>query len=852
MLSCLPAAMKMSDASVINGAASLSAHFDTTIFERVQEMSGNVIGSARFCVLLICLLLTTGISVAADEASHHHHQHAQFSIESVRNGDWSKAETWKPARVPGPGDRVLIARGTTVNYDVTSTAVIRVVQVVGTLSFARDRDTELNVGLLTVQHSDVCSEHGFACEFEGADAGPETPADLWPALLIGTAEKPIPAEHTARVRLHFLEGMSREDAPAIACCSGRMEIHGSPLQASWTKLGATAAAGDRKITLAEAMSDWNVGDEVIVTSSARTGYGSFRPGAGQDQQPQTELRKITAVSGNTIELDQALEYEHLGSGEFRSEVACLSRNVVIESADPEGVRGHTVYHRFSKGGISYARFAHLGKEGVLGRYPIHFHLVGDTMRGSRVEGAAVVDSHNRWVTIHGTHYLLVRDCVGYQSIGHGYFMEDGTEVYNVLDRNLGVQAYAGKRLPKQVLPFDANDGAAFWWANGINTLTRNAGVESDQYGFRYDIQNRSNFNSRLPVMQPDGTYKTVDVRTLPIWRFEDNESHGSFAGMVIAANGDEQPDTGITNDRMLERIRGIDWTGPDTQHPHIIRNFTIWDSHYAFRPHSPSMLMDGLRIDSTTYGIYRPAFDNHVYRNVHLSRLGSEPFNRGMDDASAQNGSITVDGLRMDHFRNDSQAHPLVHMTDNNLSGTAECHFRNVQVSETDERRAIFNRGGSQRVAPFVKGGVPYYVHDYYGPGRHAHIVSTEAPELQRSGVDYREQKPLTGDTSRVGEISDVKWPQLLDPVDDLPPATVITRVINDGADLLVSGVTHDNGQVTEVLVNGKQALLSETTPGVVDWSIRISGEAVEQLVAAARDDSGNSEQSGHHIKLLQ
>ncbi len=110
MLSCLPAAMKMSDASVINGAESLSDHFDTTIFERVQEMSGNVIGSARICVLLICLLLTMVRSVAADDPAHQHHQHAQFSIESVRNGDWSKAETWKPARVPGPGDRVLIAR----------------------------------------------------------------------------------------------------------------------------------------------------------------------------------------------------------------------------------------------------------------------------------------------------------------------------------------------------------------------------------------------------------------------------------------------------------------------------------------------------------------------------------------------------------------------------------------------------------------------------------------------------------------------------------------------------------------------------------------------------------------------
>ena len=66
------------------------------------------------------------------------------------------------------------------------------------------------------------------------------------------------------------------------------------------------------------------------------------------------------------------------------------------------------------------------------------------MRGSSVIGASIWDSHNRWLTIHGTNYLVVRDCVGYQSIGHGFFLEDGTEVYNVLDRNLAVQA-----LPRQ-------------------------------------------------------------------------------------------------------------------------------------------------------------------------------------------------------------------------------------------------------------------------------------------------------------------------------------------------------------------------------------------------------------------
>src|SRR5436305_7589795 len=165
----------------------------------------------------------------------------------------------------------------------------------------------------------------------------------------------------------------------------------------------------------------------------------------------TEERRFVRIDGTTIELDKPLAEEHSGSGEFRCEVANLSRNVIVESADPAGVRGHTLYHAYSQGGISYARFAHLGKEGLLGRYAIHFHLCGDTMRGSQVLGAAIVDSHNRWVTIHGTNHLVVRDCVGFRSVGHGFFMEDGTEVFNVLDRNLGVQSFHGRPLPRQVL-----------------------------------------------------------------------------------------------------------------------------------------------------------------------------------------------------------------------------------------------------------------------------------------------------------------------------------------------------------------------------------------------------------------
>ena len=120
-----------------------------------------------------------------------------------------------------------------------------------------------------------------------------------------------------------------------------------------------------------------------------------------------------------------------------------------------------------------------------------------------------------------------------------------------------MQAFSGKRLPDQALPFDPNEGSGFWWANGLNTITRNVTTENEEYGYRYDMQRSSNFDCTLPIRQADGSRRPVDVRTIPIWRFEENEAHAEgFYGMVVAANGNSQPDTPIHDDKC--------WTGSAT------------------------------------------------------------------------------------------------------------------------------------------------------------------------------------------------------------------------------------------------------------------------------------------------
>src|SRR5207248_11510857 len=141
--------------------------------------------------------------------------------------------------------------------------------------------------------------------------------------------------------------------------------------------------------------------------------------------------------------------------------------------------------------------------------------------------------------------------------------------------------------------------------------TGNVACECDQYGFRFEATASRHFPLTLPVLQPDGSRRRVDIRTLPFVRFDDNEAHSSVG--LYGCNLGE----------------GVDRVGPDTRHPFIVRNLKLWDVHYAFRPQVPSLLVENLHIHQAAYGVYHPNYDNHVYRNVYIGRTNAEPFNRG-------------------------------------------------------------------------------------------------------------------------------------------------------------------------------------------------------------------------------
>ena len=156
------------------------------------------------------------------------------------------------------------------------------------------------------------------------------------------------------------------------------------------------------------------------------------------------------------------------------------------------------------------------------------------------------------------------------------------------------------------------------------------------------------------------------------------------------------------------------------------------------------------------------------------------------------------------------------------------------------------NLGGGPRLKPSTPKGVPYFIHDYFGPGKHAKVISSRAKDLLVDGNKYRKENGLTGNESLVTEVSDVDFPELLHPVDDLPPCTIITRIDETGGRLHVRGTTHDNGVVKTVSVNGKPARILSQAHGVADWSIQLPKS--KSVTATATDATGNREQIPHEI----
>ena len=427
---------------------------------------------------------------------------------------WSRYTTWGSSvggadgiTRPGidtDGDSVWIQIGQHILLDADVSVYMLVVQ--GTLEFDR-KDLRLDASYIFVMNG---------------------------AFIVGTEAEPF--VHQALITLHGTP-VSREipvyGAKSISCRECTLDLHGRPLLGgrTHTKLARTALAGATELWLMEAV-DWDVGAQIVVTSSAANGT-----------MEEYDLLRIADVAngGQRLVLDAPLAYHHLGETrhfaqgytvDFRCNVALLSRNVVVQGGglaqlDRHGVhimlhsRGKASIVDRSQGESLTARIENIevryaGQMGRIGRYPIHFHMIG-AVRNSYVRSNSIHHTYNRAIAIHGVHYLRVQDNVAFETRGHTFFVEDGLESKNRITGNLAAltrELFVG-------LSTDATP-SSYWLVNGDNYVDGNIAAGSSHYGFWFfpesKVRGASELEKGAQQVCPQGT---------PITHLSNNEAHNN-------------------------------------------------------------------------------------------------------------------------------------------------------------------------------------------------------------------------------------------------------------------------------------------------------------------------------------
>ncbi|MDR2214816.1 MAG: hypothetical protein LBE59_03125, partial [Nevskiaceae bacterium] len=265
------------------------------------------------------------------------------------------------------------------------------------------------------------------------------------------------------------------------------------------------------------------------------------------------------VDGNKVTLDKPLEYMHYGKITFgvdeRGEVGLLTRNIKIQASDDAAQSffgGHIMAMPSSHMYIEGVELNRMGQNLTLARYPIHWHLVGDA-DGQYIRNAAIHDTYNRCVTVHGTNNLQIENNVTFNTVGHCFFMEDGIEHGNRFVKNLAIQTKCHTSKPcdptnlaafgsqadgrntktagqdsKDVLIPSDNTVSSFWITNPDNSYVGNVAAGSDSTGFWYGLPQH-------PIGQFEGTEisKAIWPRSTKVREFKDNVSHSNFDGFML-------------------------------------------------------------------------------------------------------------------------------------------------------------------------------------------------------------------------------------------------------------------------------------------------------------------------------
>lgn len=178
---------------------------------------------------------------------------------------------------------------------------------------------------------------------------------------------------------------------------GRLDLAGRH-RSGWVRWGDNVSGS-------AAQPDWQVGDRLAVSP---TKSGIFTP-------------QFTTWTGSWVTLTRPLNSPDVTLVDGRvmvPEVANLSQTVTLRNLrrihfhDGAGVQT-----------LKWLRVLDSGVAGILGDYPIHFHLNGEASRGSVVEGVTVENGQNHAFVAHASHGITFHDCAAIVTIGRPFWWD---------------------------------------------------------------------------------------------------------------------------------------------------------------------------------------------------------------------------------------------------------------------------------------------------------------------------------------------------------------------------------------------------------------------------------------------
>jgi hypothetical protein len=192
----------------------------------------------------------------------------------------------------------------------------------------------------------------------------------------------------------------------------------------------------------------------------------------------------------------------------------LSRNVRIQGeAD---ARAHVMFlHSTVPQKVGWLGLRYLGPKAILGRYSLHFHMGGDAVHGSTVEGAVAYDTTNRAFVPHLSNGVAFTDCVVHDSVRDAYWWDpagEGQEAGEVPSDDILWDRCVASYIDYGEGDGEAHSNSGFMMGAGARNIARNCvavgvrGKSEGSTGFQWNAGSNDETNP---------------------WTFEDNLAHNN-------------------------------------------------------------------------------------------------------------------------------------------------------------------------------------------------------------------------------------------------------------------------------------------------------------------------------------